>query len=52
LTGESDDFGTTLFRSVFPEGTTLDWESFDTVGWLDNLRHGFHLPVTVRWRDR
>jgi predicted NodU family carbamoyl transferase len=19
---------------------------------LDNLRHGFHLPVTVRWRDR
>ena len=78
LTGESDNFGTTLFRSVFPEGTTLDWESFNTVGWLDNyaaapywiaesgldglanrpaqcldnLRHGFHLPVTVRWRDR
>ncbi|MGB0555396.1 MAG: hypothetical protein ACPGQV_23010, partial [Alphaproteobacteria bacterium] len=33
LTGVSDDSGTTLFRSVFPEGTTLDWESFDTVGW-------------------
>ena len=53
LTGESDDFGTTLFRSVFPEGTTLDWESFNTVGWLDNYAApppiGFPSSVSMDW---
>lgn len=78
LTGDSEGFATSLFRSVFPEGDNADWTSLSAVGWLDNyatarnwspeagmhalaarpaqadnaMRHGFHLPVSVTWRDR
>ena len=78
LTTQPDDFGTKLFENVFPEARNINWETFATVGWLDNyvtatdwnpelglselgsrrakcdedLRFGFHLPITVRWRDR
>lgn len=78
ITGAGDDLGTTLFRSVFPEGIDADWNTMGAVGWLDNyaaapgwkpelglqelgsrvaardddLRFGFHLPVTVTWQGR
>ena len=36
LTGDSEDFATTLFRSVFPEGERANWDNLSAVGWLDN----------------
>ena len=36
LTGGSEDFATTLFRSVFPEGERTNWADLSAVGWLDN----------------
>lgn len=71
--GNDTGFESIVYRKVFPEGASIDWDRFDSVGWLDGyitdeawrdpvdletlakqtaelkdeLRFGFHLPVTV-----
>lgn len=76
--GDDTGFESIVYRKVFPEGATIDWDRFESVGWLDNyitdtawhepvdlnilaqqsaelkdeLRFGFHLPVTVRLDGR
>lgn len=71
--GDNTGFESIVYRHVFPEGASIDWDQFHSVGWLDgyvtddawrdpasleslaqqtaelkdDLRFGFHLPVTV-----
>ncbi len=76
--GDDTGFESIVYRHVFPDGETIDWDRLDSVGWLDGyvtddawrdpvdlpslagrsaelkeeLRFGFHLPVTVHLDGR
>ena len=43
--GNDTGFESIVYRHVFPEGTTIDWDRFDSVGWLDGY------VTDDAWRD-